>query len=266
MSFTSGHLMAAAARAYLARDHSEAERCCLALIEREPRHFDALHLLGVVCLDRKHLADAVGYLTRATRERPHDTRVHYHLGTALLGLKLYGQAEAALRRAVTLRSSDAGALNNLGNALAGSGRHEEAIACYRQVLAGDAGHVPARFNLGRSLAALDRLEDAAASFRQALADAPADIDPDRLADLQASLGEALVGLGRTTRRSTRAARSPRIGRNWRRGTKAWSCCCSAATTKAGASTKAAGASPVTIRRAPMRVCRTWPRLPAGACC
>jgi hypothetical protein len=112
-----------------------------------------------------------------------------------LGLKLYGQAEAALRRAVTPRSSDAGALNNLGNALAGSGRHEEAIACYRQVLAGDAGHVPARFNLGRSLAALDRLEDAAASFRQALADAPADIDPDRLADLQASLGEALVGLG-----------------------------------------------------------------------
>jgi tetratricopeptide (TPR) repeat protein len=195
MSFTYGHLMAAAARAYRARDHSEAERCCLALIEGEPRHFDALHLLGVVCLDRKHLADAVGYLTRATRERPHDTRVYYHLGTALLGLKLYGQAEAALQRAVTPRSSDAGALNNLGNALAGSGRHEEAIACYRQVLAGDAGHVPARFNLGRSLAALDRLEDAAASFRQALADAPADIDPDRLADLQASLGEALVGLG-----------------------------------------------------------------------
>ena len=35
------------------------------------------------CLDRKQLADAVGYLTRATRERPR-ARVNYHLGTALL--------------------------------------------------------------------------------------------------------------------------------------------------------------------------------------
>ena len=78
----------AAARAYHARDHAEAERCCLALIEHDPRHFDALHLLGVVCLDRRALADAVGYLTRAVRERPDDAQVHYHLGTALLGLKL----------------------------------------------------------------------------------------------------------------------------------------------------------------------------------
>ena len=53
-------------------------------IEQEPRHFDALHLLGVLCLDRKQLADAVDYLTRAARERPDDAQVHYHLGTALL--------------------------------------------------------------------------------------------------------------------------------------------------------------------------------------
>ena len=54
-------LMAAAARAYRARDLAEAERSVLALLERDPRHFDALHLLGVVCLDR----DAV-WLTRST--------------------------------------------------------------------------------------------------------------------------------------------------------------------------------------------------------
>jgi tetratricopeptide (TPR) repeat protein len=193
---SSANTMAAAARAYHAREYAEAERCCLTLIEQDPRHFDALHLLGVVHLDRKRSADAVEYLTRAVRERPDDAQVHYHLGTALLELKRYEQAAVALQRAVALRPRDPSALTNLGNALAGSARHAEAIACYAQVLAADGSDAPAHFNLGRSLAALDRVEEAIASFRAALMHAPADTDPDRLADVHTNLGEALVGLGR----------------------------------------------------------------------
>jgi tetratricopeptide (TPR) repeat protein len=188
--------MAAAARYYHARDYAEAERCCLELIERDARHFDALHLLGVVCLDRSQLPDAVGYLTRATRERADDALAHYHLGTALLELKLYQQAEPPLRRALALRPGDYGALNNLGNVLAGRGQHEDAIECFRQVLDIQPGHVPAHYNMGRSLAALDRLEEAVASFRAALAEGSAAAPAHRLADVYASLGEALVGLGR----------------------------------------------------------------------
>jgi tetratricopeptide (TPR) repeat protein len=193
---SSSETIAAAARAYYARDYGEAERVCLALIERDPRHFDALHLLGVVCLDRAQLADAVGYLTRAARERADDARVSYHLGTALLRLKLYDQAETSLRRTLALQPKDVGALNNLGNALGQSGRHKDAVACYRQVLETDPRHVPARFNLGRSLFALDRLDESVAAFRQALADAPSDIDKDRLADIHGSYGQALLALGR----------------------------------------------------------------------
>ena len=114
-----------------------AETLYLQLLEARPDHFDALHLLGVVCLDRARSADAVEYLTRAVHERPDDGQVHYHLGTALLEQKRYEQAEVALRRAVGLRRGDHSALTNLGNALAGSGRHAEAIACYDQVLAAE---------------------------------------------------------------------------------------------------------------------------------
>src|SRR5271165_2145993 len=188
--------MAAAARAYFGRNHAEAERLCQALIERDPLHFEALHLLGVVCLDRSQLSDAVGYLTRAARERPDDAHVHYHLGTALLGASQFQEAEAALRQAVALRPGDTRALNNLGNALAGDGRYEEAIECYRRVSPTDAGFVPARFNLGRSLVALDRLDEATVSFRGALSHASAETDPDRLADMHAHLGQALLELGR----------------------------------------------------------------------
>jgi tetratricopeptide (TPR) repeat protein len=168
--------MAAAGRAYFARDLVEAERLCLALLEGDPRCFDALHLLGVVCLDRSRLSDAIGYLTRAARERPDDAQAHYHLGTALLGAKQFQQAETALRRAVALRPGNTGALNNLGNALAGDRRYQEAIDCYRQVLPTDAGFIPARFNLGRSLVALDRLDEAVVSFREALSHSSAETE------------------------------------------------------------------------------------------
>jgi tetratricopeptide (TPR) repeat protein len=188
--------MQAAARFYRARDYDQTERCCLELIEHDERHFDALHLLGVVCLDRSQLADAIGYLRRAARERDDDASVHYHLGTALLGLKLYDEAEPPLRRSLALRPGDLGALNNLGNVLAGSNKNAAAIECYRRVLDIRPDHVPARYNMARSLAALDRLEEAVADFRTALADAPTGTDAGRVADIHASLGEALVALGR----------------------------------------------------------------------
>jgi tetratricopeptide (TPR) repeat protein len=190
------HGMEAAARYYCARDHAEAERCCVELIERDPRHFDALHLLGVVCLDGKRLSEAIEYLTRAVSERPADPKAHYHLGTALLGLKDHERAEIPLRQALVLQPEDIGTLNNLGSALTGQGRHEDAIECFRQVLARQPGHVVAHYNMGNSLSALDRPDAAVASYRAALANFSAATEVDRLADIQANLGRALVDLGR----------------------------------------------------------------------
>ena len=190
------HGMEAAARYYRAHDPAEAERCCLELVERDPRHFDALHLLGVISLDRSQFTDAVGYLTRALRERPDDAQVNYHLGTAQLGLKLYGQAEASLQRALMARPDDVSTLNNLGNALAGHRKPQAAIDCFQQVLQQVQTHAAAHYNMGRALAELDRAEAAVASFHDALAHASAATEPDRVADIHAALGQALVGLGR----------------------------------------------------------------------
>ena len=144
----SGHGMVAAARYYHARDYAEAERCCLELIASDARHFDALHLLGVVCLDRAQYPDAVDQ-----------------------------QAEPHLRRALALRPNDPATLNNLGNVVAAVGKHEDAIQCFRQVLAIQSRFAPAHYNLGQSLAALDRLEEAVVSFGAALENASG-ADPD----------------------------------------------------------------------------------------
>jgi tetratricopeptide (TPR) repeat protein len=188
--------MEAAARYYRAHNLTESERCCRELIEHDPRHFDALHLLGVVHLDRAQFTDAVTWLTRATQQRPDDAQVNYHLGTAQLGLKLYNQAETTLQRALATRPDDAGTLNNLGNALAGNKKHAAAIECFQQVQRLTPGHTASNYNMGRALAELDRLDDAVASFQAALLHAPVETEPGRMADIHAALGQAFVALGR----------------------------------------------------------------------
>ena len=190
------HGMDAAGRYYFARDYNETERCCRELIAQDGRHFDALHLLGVVQLDRGQVVEAVDYLTLALRERPDHAQANYHLGTALLGQRQFERAETTLRRALTAQPDNAGMLNNLGNALLEQGRHAEALACFEHVLRLQPKHVPARYNVGRSLAALDRLEEAVAAFQLVPVDAPVDTTGDRLADIYAGLGQALTALGR----------------------------------------------------------------------
>ena len=101
-----------------------------------------------------------------------------------------------LRQSVAGRSDDAGTLNNLGNVLIGLGRHAEALLCFQRVLGMAPFHAAAHYNMGRSLAALDRPEEAVASFQASLANSPADIGPDRLADIHAGFGQALADLGR----------------------------------------------------------------------
>ena len=62
--------MEAAARYYFARDYAEAERCCHAVLAREPGHFDARHLLGVIYLDRGQSAEAIEHLKKAAALQP----------------------------------------------------------------------------------------------------------------------------------------------------------------------------------------------------
>jgi tetratricopeptide (TPR) repeat protein len=169
-------------------------QCCGEILKHEPRNFDALHLLGVVCLERGQFAEAIDPLRKALRIRPKDAGAHYHLGTALLELKDYARAEPALRRSLALDPKDLGTLNNLANALAGLERHDEAIGCYRR-LAADARHVPALYNMANSLAALGRLEEAIGIYRAALPLA-ATGDASKLVDIRGRMSEALVGLGR----------------------------------------------------------------------
>ena len=115
-------LLQQAARLYAARDYPAAEAVCRTIIHADPRHFDALHLLGVLLTRQDRHEEAVTYLRRAEAEKPDHALLRINLGTALLATKRFEEALAVSQSDVATlnnRSGDAAALNNLGLAYRG---------------------------------------------------------------------------------------------------------------------------------------------------
>ncbi|HEX5328534.1 MAG TPA: tetratricopeptide repeat protein, partial [Acetobacteraceae bacterium] len=185
--------IAEASAHYGAGHLDDAASCCRLIITRDPRDFDALHLLGVICSDRGDHAAALDWLTRAAAVRPDVARLQYHIGNALMADARHIEAESRFRRAVALDAGLVGALNNLGSTLRSQDRDTEAIGLFHRALALRPGWAPALFNLGVSQARLGRFDDAVASFRAVLA-APGDSPAEKLAEVHDALAQALMAL------------------------------------------------------------------------
>jgi tetratricopeptide (TPR) repeat protein len=185
-----------AARHYAVRDLAEAARVCLAIIHDDPRHFDALHLLGVICTNRGHHSDGVSYLLRADAIRRDDARLQANLGAAYGAVHRFDKAVEAYQRAVGLGHRDAGVLNNLGLALRGLEREDDAIATFRSAFELDPGHMPTLYNLARARVAAGQFTEAEADLRLLLDRLPADTPAERVHDALNELARLLTETGR----------------------------------------------------------------------
>jgi tetratricopeptide (TPR) repeat protein len=134
----------------------EAEPIFRVVLKLQPNHFDSLHALGRICIERNVLEEA----------------------------------QTLLSRAVAIQPDSADARNNLGVALAKLGRNEDAIAEYKKAMDLAPGYAAAHSNLANACSATGRLNDAIAHFTTALA-----LAPER-ADTHNDLGVALASLGR----------------------------------------------------------------------
>ena len=185
-----------AARHYAARDLGQAARVCLDIIRTDPRHFDALHLLGVICTNRGQHADGVSYLLRAEASRPNDGRLQANLGAAYGAMQRFDKAVEAYRRAAALDYRDPGVLNNLGLALQGLDRRQEALDTLRTAIELDPTNDPVLYNLARAKIAVGDLAAAEADFRRLQARLPPETSPDRVREVTNELARAVTDQGR----------------------------------------------------------------------
>jgi tetratricopeptide (TPR) repeat protein len=185
-----------AARHYAARDLGQAAQVCLEIIRGDLLHFDALHLLGVICTNRGQHADGISYLLRAEALQSDNGRLWANLGAAFGALQRFDKAVHAYRRALALNYRDAGVLNNMGLALQGLERKQEALDTLRDALALDPAHDPARYNLARAQVAVGNLAEGEAEFRGLQARLAPDTPAERIAEVTNELARAVADQGR----------------------------------------------------------------------
>jgi Tfp pilus assembly protein PilF len=158
-SFREGHL-------------DKAERLCGAILEYRSEDSEALNLLGLIQLQRRRPAEALGLLSKALRADPASVDAMSNLALALHGTGRFEEAVAHYRSALVLAPSHPEILYNLGNAFLELGRIDESLASYDEVLAIEPSHVGARVNRGNALLRLNRPADALANYDAALAAMP----------------------------------------------------------------------------------------------
>ncbi|GAB4157824.1 MAG: hypothetical protein Tsb009_34980 [Planctomycetaceae bacterium] len=134
-----------------------AEDCYREAFRLDPRHTDALHLMGVIALQQGRHDESIDAILRALSLKPDTVEYHVNLATAF---RARGDSEKAIshyRQALKLNPDFAIAHNNLGNALMDVGQPEEAVFCFRRALELFPEMTSARENLPLAEAAVREL-------------------------------------------------------------------------------------------------------------
>ena len=122
-----------------AREHHEAGRLESAeqlyreLLESQTERPDALHLLGMIAIQRGQLDQGIDLIEEAVRLNPAAPAYHSNLGEALRVQGRFDEAADAYRRALELRF-DNDTLDNLARVLFAQGAVEQAVEVYLKTL------------------------------------------------------------------------------------------------------------------------------------
>jgi tetratricopeptide (TPR) repeat protein len=160
------------------------------ILSAEPHHADALHLLGVVSLQRGQPRQAIELIERALALRPSVAAYHANLSEAYRAAGEMGRAAACAEIALRLQPVYPEAANNFGSLLMQMGRIAEAAERFRQAVRDRPDFALAHNNLGNACRVQGDLDSAITHFRRAV-----ELDP-HLAFAHGNLGQLLLECGR----------------------------------------------------------------------
>ena len=142
------------------------------VLKSQPRHFDALHLSGVIAFETRNFKTAVELIGKAIKIQPDNAAFYSNRGNALKELKQLDDAVASYDRAIALKPDYAEAYYNRGVALQEMKQLDDAVASYDQAIALKLDFALAYNNRGNALKELKKLDDAVASYDKTIALTP----------------------------------------------------------------------------------------------
>ncbi|MCB2170953.1 MAG: tetratricopeptide repeat-containing glycosyltransferase family protein [Deltaproteobacteria bacterium] len=142
------------------------------ILNLDPNHPDALHLLGLIAHQTGKDDLAADLIARAIRIDPDQAAFHCNLGNVLASLGDLEGAILSYKNAVNLNPHLVEANYNLGNALYRDGKVDEAVSFLRKTVMLKPDLTEAQNNLGIALHKSGRLDEALECFQEALRQKP----------------------------------------------------------------------------------------------
>jgi tetratricopeptide (TPR) repeat protein len=167
---------------------AEAEAIYRAILEGNPRHSDAWHLLGVIASESGNHQAAVAAIGRAIRLRPSATVYYSNLGLAFARQQDWERAAIAYRQAIRMQPANGTLQLRLAKVLEAAGRLEEAEPHYAEA-AKRLDTAEAWFAWGNALHNLERYAEAARAYARSI-----ELEPQHAA-VHFNLGGSLGKLG-----------------------------------------------------------------------
>lgn len=176
----------AALRLHQAGQVVQAQGIYRRILDRDPEHADALHLLGLAELQQGSAAQAVERMNRAIALRPGVAVYHLNLAEAYRTLGQLERAVGCCRMALRLQPHFPEAVHNLGWIYKAMGRSEDALSQFRQAVRLQPDFALAHNSLANSLREVGDIPQALEHFRRA-----SELAPER-AEFRSNLGQLLL--------------------------------------------------------------------------
>jgi protein O-GlcNAc transferase len=153
-------------------DLAAAARIYQEILARQPDHFDATHMLGVVLLQGRQTAEGIALIRRAIAVNGEAASAHVNLGKALMVERHRDEALACFDRAIALDPASVEAHAHRADIMMGLRRLEEALQSYRAAAELRPDEAALHRNCGHLLTMLRRHDEAFAAYDRAFHLAP----------------------------------------------------------------------------------------------
>jgi protein O-GlcNAc transferase len=171
--FTVVEAFQAASAANASGDLAKAEWICRQILQCEPRHPGAFHLLGLVAMQVGQFQEAIDFISVAVQFDESQAQYHAHLGDAHRHAGQFDKSAQCYQKAIALAPTFAEAHNALGTVWQALGIAAEAESAYQSAIRIRQQFAEAHYNLAVLLRAQGRAQEAMDSYRAAIRLQPA---------------------------------------------------------------------------------------------
>ena len=187
---TSNQLLSIALQHHQSGNLQQAESLYNQILQNDPNHVDALHLLGVIASQVGKNDTAVELMSKAINIMPSSPELYSDLGNVFKAKGKLDKARENYMHALRLKPDYPDAHNNLGIVLRNQGKLDDAVQHYKQALQLSPDYTEAYNNLGNAYKELKKFEAAIECYMHAL-----NIKPN-FAEAHINLGNVLESQGK----------------------------------------------------------------------